>query len=352
MDSATYSFYTEWFDANANLVKKFIFKFYSDGQIEMMEYGNGRTFLKKIFYPDVVLDDLYIGSTITVYSRQLNVVGYADKRTEKFFEVQRGRTFSLLTAQGYNQVGEVLAAASQNGFVVSQLRMVRVSSADAAEFVSISDRFNDEESLVGDVVVAMELVDNGPNTAADTWMEVANKINAKYNNTIVHASSNACARAEAAFFFSRKNFATTAVFDNCTVAIIKPDAIRRGCAGSIVDSILAGGYEIAALEMFFLDRATATEFFDVYKGVLNGYSELLTNMVGGPCIALQIRGAGVVDSFREFCGPVDVEVAKALYPDSLRAQFGKDAVKNAIHCTDLPEDGVLESQFFFRILQV
>lgn len=36
------------------------------------------------------------------------------------------------------------------------------------------------------------------------------------------------------------------------------------------------------------------------------------------------------------------EIARHLRPTTLRALYGRDKVKNAIHCTDLPEDGVLE----------
>ena len=34
-----------------------------------------------------------------------------------------------------------------------------------------------------------------------------------------------------------------------------------------------------------------------------------------------------------------------------RAKFGQDRVRNAIHCTDLAEDGVVECEYFFNILQ-
>ena len=34
-----------------------------------------------------------------------------------------------------------------------------------------------------------------------------------------------------------------------------------------------------------------------------------------------------------------------------KAGFGVDRCRNAIHCTDLPEDGTLECEYFFSIQQ-
>ena len=58
-----------------------------------------------------------------------------------------------------------------------------------------------------------------------------------------------------------------------------------------------------------------------------------------------------IEAFREVVGPLDPEIARVLRPDSLRAKFGFDKVRNAVHCTDLPEDGALETHYFFKILQ-
>ena len=107
--------------------------------------------------------------------------------------------------------------------------------------------------------------------------------------------------------------------------------------------------------MFVLDKASAVEFFDVYKGVLNEYTEAVDQLIKGPCIALQLVKADgpadtTVESFREFCGPTDVEIAQHLRPTSLRAKYGESRVLNAVHCTDLPEDGLLECKFFFNTL--
>jgi nucleoside-diphosphate kinase len=54
----------------------------------------------------------------------------------------------------------------------------------------------------------------------------------------------------------------------------------------------------------------------------------------------------ITTQFREFSGPIDPELGKQIRPKSLRAQFGVDKVKNAIHATDLPEDGVLEVSYY------
>jgi nucleoside-diphosphate kinase len=67
-------------------------------------------------------------------------------------------------------------------------------------------------------------------------------------------------------------------------------------------------------------------------------------------VALEVRQDNVVEKFRKLCGPYDPEIARKLEPNSIRANFGVDRVMNAVHCTDLPEDGRLEVQFIFNTL--
>ena len=58
-------------------------------------------------------------------------------------------------------------------------------------------------------------------------------------------------------------------------------------------------------------------------------------------------GVPVVELLRTRCGPSDPELARAVRPASLRAQFGSSSARNAVHCTDLQEDAQLEVGFFF-----
>lgn len=73
----------------------------------------------------------------------------------------------------------------------------------------------------------------------------------------------------------------------------------------------------------------------------------------GPFIAMELAdmdGANPVEPVRELSGPADPDIARMLRPKSIRAQFGLNKVQNAVHCTDMEEDGPLEVSYFFTIL--
>eukprot|EP00985_Skeletonema_marinoi_P016817 scaffold9088_cov69-Skeletonema_marinoi.AAC.1 len=78
-------------------------------------------------------------------------------------------------------------------------------------------------------------------------------------------------------------------------------------------------------------------------------------MSSGSLIALELKrdnnlSGNVVEDFRGQAGPWDYSVACELHPHSVRAKFGKSTVANAIHCTDIPKDGVIECEYFFKVL--
>ena len=53
--------------------------------------------------------------------------------------------------------------------------------------------------------------------------------------------------------------------------------------------ITEAGYEISGMEMFNLDRANAEEFLEIYKGVVTEYSQMVTELCSGPCLAIEVR---------------------------------------------------------------
>lgn len=71
--------------------------------------------------------------------------------------------------------------------------------------------------------------------------------------------------------------------------MVKPHLIAENYVGQVMDGILSSGFEISAGEMFWLDRPSAEEFLEVYKGVVPEYNQLVEEMTNGPCIAFEVR---------------------------------------------------------------
>ena len=156
-----------------------------------------------------------------------------------------------------------------------------------------------------------------------------------------------------------------------SLCIIKPHALSS--AAAIIDDILKEGFHIKAVTTRKLTLLEAKDFYEVYQGVVKEHSYMIEQILSGTVIALQIEcnqdnnkenqssnqqderrtinGNSTFNEFRDFAGPKDPEIAKYIRPQTLRAKYGTDRVQNAVHCTDLQEDGHLESRFFFQILR-
>ena len=228
---------------------------------------------------------------------------------------------------------------------------------------------NLQEFMISDVVVGMELIADGaiqkwrnfigPTNTERAKKEAPKSIRALFGtdgtkNAVHGSDSPASAAREIEFFFEggkHKAMKTSAQLNNCTLCIIKPHIIKSCQLGQVLDMILQCGFEISAMELINFNRPMIEEFYDVYKGVLPEYLPLIQHMSNGPSVLLEVRQENAVLSFRDLVGPYDPEIGRHLRPDTLRAKFGEDRVKNAVHCTDLEEDGKLECQYFFDTMQ-
>ena len=89
----------------------------------------------------------------------------------------------------------------------------------------------------------------------------------------------------------------------------------------------------------------------MYKEVVPEYGDHVSQLCSGPSVALEVRAEEAVHVFRQTAGPWDTDMAKELRPESVRGRLGQDNIRNTLHCTDLPTDGVLECEYCFKILQ-
>ena len=324
MEAEKYGFLVEWYDRQADLVREYTLTYFVRAgnlanEISMFDPKGRRNFLKRAPYPSIRLEDLTLGSTVTVHARQLTVKAYLDQSTKTKLSAQRGTLLVVTKPDAYGMVGNIVSCAYKSGLSVSRLRMVD---------------------------------DNGPTVAIEL---VGNNVEATWNN----ASSGAFQEGihfdvstgdNKGYFTDRRRYPSTATFDNCTLCIVRPSAVRSGNAGEIISEVLNGGYEVSAMQMIHFNRAEAAELFEVYKGVLPYYSDILDEMTIAPSIAMEVRAEGVIERMRNLAGPHDVELAQHIRPTTLRARFGITNAANGVHVTDLAEDGVEECRYVFEIL--
>lgn len=119
-----FAFKTEWFDKQASLIRSYLFTFYpKDCSAEMYDLKNKRMFMKRMSVGALSTKELYLGSIITVHSRQLKIVDYADIFTQNKFEAIASRTFAMVKPDCYTQTGKIIDAIYKNGFTISKLKM-------------------------------------------------------------------------------------------------------------------------------------------------------------------------------------------------------------------------------------
>ncbi|KAL7983443.1 hypothetical protein Chor_000319 [Crotalus horridus] len=360
-----FAFIAEWYDANASLFRRYELLYYpKDGSVEMYDMKNRFRFLNRTKYEDLNFKDFFVGNRITIFSRHLNLVDYADQYTSRVLGSCKERTLALLKPDVALRLGEVIDMIINSGFTITKAKMVKLTRGEAMDLHAdhqAKPYYNELlEFITSGPVVAMEILGDdaigrwkqllGPANSVVARTDAPNSIRARFGSdnirNVAHGpDSFASAASELELFFHSnggRGPAGTANYTHCTCCVIKPHAIKEGLAGKIIKAILDGGFDISALQMFYMDRANAEEFYAVYKGVVAEYSEMVVELYSGPCIALEIRQVDPEKVFRDYCGPSDPEIARYLRPGTLRARFGKNKIQNAVHCTDLPEDGLLE----------
>jgi nucleoside-diphosphate kinase len=77
---------------------------------------------------------------------------------------------------------------------------------------------------------------------------------------------------------------------------------------------------------------------------------MVNELSRGPAVAVEVTGPEAVAKMRALAGPRDIEVAKRVRATTLRAKYGVSAACSSVHVTDLAEDGSLECEYIFAIL--
>ncbi|MBM4167635.1 MAG: nucleoside-diphosphate kinase [Ignavibacteria bacterium] len=128
-----------------------------------------------------------------------------------------------------------------------------------------------------------------------------------------------------------------------TLAILKPDCVRKGLQGEVLSRIQTGGFKVLSMKMLRLTAVEAGAFYAVHKG-RPFYDGLVEFMSSGPCVPIALEKENAVADFRTLIGATDPKDAA---DGTIRKLFADNKGENIVHGSDSPENGRLEVAFFF-----
>ena len=134
---------------------------------------------------------------------------------------------------------------------------------------------------------------------------------------------------------------------NRTFTMIKPDAVKNGYTGAILDDIIKGGFKVVALKYIHLSTEAAGAFYAVHKE-RPFYNDLVSFMTSGPIVAAILEKDNAVEDFRKLIGATDPKKADE---GTIRQKYAESIEANAVHGSDSDENADIEGNFFFSAFE-
>lgn len=134
---------------------------------------------------------------------------------------------------------------------------------------------------------------------------------------------------------------------NRTFTMIKPDAVRNGHIGNILQMINAAGFRIVAMKYLQISTAQAEQFYAVHKE-RPFFGELTQFMSSGPIVAAILEKENAVADFRKLIGATNPAEAEE---GTIRKKYATSLGENAVHGSDSDENAQIEGDFFFSGLE-
>jgi nucleoside-diphosphate kinase len=128
-----------------------------------------------------------------------------------------------------------------------------------------------------------------------------------------------------------------------TLLLIKPDAVRRGLAGHVLERYEAKGLNILALELRTIDASLADQHYAEHVAK-DFYPPLRDFVTSGPLVAVVLEGDEAVEVVRAINGATDGRKAA---PGTVRGDLSLSNRENLVHGSDSPESAAREIAIWF-----
>ena len=130
---------------------------------------------------------------------------------------------------------------------------------------------------------------------------------------------------------------------NRTFTMIKPDAVKAGNIGNILQMVNAAGFRIVAMKYLKISKEQAEKFYEVHAA-RPFYGELTEFMSSGPIVAAILEKDNAVADFRKLIGATNPAQAEE---GTIREKYAASVGENAVHGSDSDENAGIEGNFFF-----
>jgi nucleoside-diphosphate kinase len=133
-----------------------------------------------------------------------------------------------------------------------------------------------------------------------------------------------------------------------TFTILKPDTVKAGNTGLVIDRLIKEGFRICAMKQVHLTKAQAEGFYYVHKE-RPFFSSLVAFMSEGPIVPMVLEADNAIEKLRKAMGATDPAKADA---GTIRKEFATNIERNAIHGSDGPDTAAFEIAYFFNRLEI
>jgi len=128
-----------------------------------------------------------------------------------------------------------------------------------------------------------------------------------------------------------------------TLAIIKPDAVRKNAIGNIIEQLERNSFRILAMKILEISKHQAEQFYAVHAH-RPFYNSLTNFMSSGPIVVLALERENAIADLRKLMGATNPADAAE---GTIRKKWASSIEQNAIHGSDAEESARYELSYFF-----
>lgn len=128
-----------------------------------------------------------------------------------------------------------------------------------------------------------------------------------------------------------------------TLVFVKPDGVKRGLVGEIIQRFERRGIRIVGLKMVHPTRELAERHYAVHRDK-PFFEDVVRFITSGPVVAMVLECPNAIEVTRQMMGATNPLNAA---PGTIRGDFGLDIEQNVIHGSSDPEAAAYEISLWF-----